>query len=63
MMYIDFYVFFISIFFIALGLYSLIVLGMNTPESFVAFVSIIISTLLLIFSLFRILKKHGGKGR
>ena len=63
MMYIDFYVFFISIFFISLGVYSLIFLGFNSPESPIVLISMAISAFLTIFSLFRILKKHNRKGR
>jgi len=62
-MYIDFYVFFVSIFFIALGIYSLVFLGFNSPESLIVIISTVILAFLTIFSLIRILKKYHQKGR
>ena len=63
MMYIDFYVFFISIFLIALGIYSLIFLGVRSPEFPIILISLSILSFLVIFSLFRILKKYRQKRR
>ncbi|RKX49684.1 MAG: hypothetical protein DRP38_02475 [Thermotogae bacterium] len=63
MMYIDFYVFFVSIFLLALGIYSLIFLGLRSPESPIILISLSILSFLIIFSLFRIFKRHRRKRR
>mgnify|MGYP000014566938 CR=1 FL=1 len=63
MMYIDFYVFFISVFFVALGIYSLIFLGLKAPESPIVLISLFILSFLIIFSLLRIFKRYRRKRR
>ena len=62
-MYLDFYVFFASVFFAALGVYSLISLGLKSPEFPIILISLSILTFLIIFSLSRILRRYRRRGK